>query len=103
MLWPGYTFGEHLVYGFPGVGHCEWPGVFPRREVTPSERVDPFEGAAQHNEDPLLSTHPGKDDQVILEKSMVDAERGFATQLMSYEELVKHLRGEESRLIRRLP
>jgi len=36
MLWPDYTFGRHLVYGFPGVGHCEWSGVFPRREVAPS-------------------------------------------------------------------
>ena len=23
MLWPDYTFGEHLIFGFPGVGHCE--------------------------------------------------------------------------------
>ncbi len=72
MLWPDYTFGEHLVYGFPGVGHCEWSGVFPRREVTPSEMIDPFEGSAQHNKDLLLSMHPGKDDYVILEKSTVD-------------------------------
>ena len=43
MLWPDYTLGEQLVFGFPGVGHCEWSGVFPRREVTPEERVDPFE------------------------------------------------------------
>ena len=54
MLWPDYTFGEHLVYGFPGVGHCEWSGVFPRREVTPSEKVDPFKGAAQHNKDLVI-------------------------------------------------
>ena len=101
MLWPDYTFGEHLVYGFPGVGHCEWSGIFPRREVTPAEKVDPFKGAAEHNKDLLLSMHPGKDDYVILEKSMVDAVKGFATQPMSYEELVKHLRGEEFRLIRR--
>ena len=42
MLWPDYTFGEHLVYGFPGVGHCEWSGFFHegryplRRKSTPS-------------------------------------------------------------------
>ena len=42
MLWPDYTFGKHLTFGFPGVGHCGWSGVFPRREVTPSERIDPF-------------------------------------------------------------
>ena len=98
VLWPDYTFGEHLVFGFPGVGHCEWSGVFPRREVTPSEKIDPFEGAAQHNKDLLLSMRPGKDDYVILEKSMEDAEKGFATQPMSHEELVGHLRGEVSAL-----
>ena len=101
MLRPDYTFGEHLIYGFPGVGHCEWSGIFPRREVTPSEMIDPFEGSAQHNKDLLLSMHPGKDDYVILEKSTVDAEKGFATQPMSHEELVKHLKGKEFRLIRR--
>jgi len=74
MLWPDYTFGEHLVYGFPGVGHCEWSGVLPRREVTLSEKTNPFEGAAQHNKEILLSMRPGKDDRVILE-SMVDAEK----------------------------
>ena len=101
MLWPDHTFGEHLVYGFPGVGHCEWSGIFPRREVTPSEREDPFKGAAEHNKNLLLAMHPGKDDAVILEKSMVDAQRGFATQPMSHEELIKHLGGKEFRLIRR--
>ena len=44
---------------------------------------------------------PGKDDYVILEKSMEDAKKGFATQPMSHEELVNHLRGGEFRLIRR--
>jgi hypothetical protein len=101
MLWPDFTFGEHLVYGFPGVGHCEWSGVFPRREVTPSERMDPLEGAAQHNREILLSMRPGKDDNVILEKSMVDATKGFATQPMSHNELLNHLKGDEFRLIRR--
>jgi len=101
MLWPDHTFGEHLVYGFPGVGHCEWSGVFPRREVTPVERGDPLKGAAEHNKDLLLAMRPGKDDAVILEKSMMDADKGFATQPMSYDELVKHLQGEEFRLIRR--
>ena len=101
MLWPDHTFGEHLVYGYPGVGHCEWSGVFPRREVTPSEKIDPFEGSAQHNKDLLLSMHPGKDDAIILEKSMVDAEKGFATYPMSHQELVKYLECKEFRLIRR--
>ena len=45
--------------------------------------------------------HPGKDDYVILEKSTVDAEKGFATQPMSHEELVKHSEGQDFRLIRR--
>ena len=60
-----------------------------------------FEGAAQHNKDLLLSMRPGKDDHVILEKSMEDVYKGFATQPMLHEELVSHLKGEEFRLIRR--
>ena len=44
---------------------------------------------------------PGKDDHVILEKSMGDAEKGFATQPMSQKELVSQLGGKEFRLIRR--
>ena len=101
LLWPDHTCGEHLVFGFPGVGHCEWSGVFPRREVPPSTKVNPFAGAAQHNRDLLVSMRPGKDDRVILEKSLVDADKGFATQPMSHAELVTHLKGEEFRLIRR--
>ena len=46
----------------------------------------------------MLSTRPGKDSYVILEKSMEDAAKGFATQPMSHEELVGHLRGEVSAL-----
>ncbi len=42
---------------------------------------------------------PGKDDRVILEKSLVDADKGFATQPMSHAELITHLGGEEFRLI----
>ncbi len=42
---------------------------------------------------------PGKDDYAILEESMGNAERG-ATQPMSHEGLVGHLRGEEFRFIR---
>ena len=99
LLWLDYTFGEHLVFGFPAVGHCEWSGVFPRREVAPSDKIDPFQGAAQHNKDLLLSMRPGKDDHVILEKSMVDAEKGFATQPMSHEELATRWKGKN--LVRR--
>jgi len=40
--------------------------------------------------------------KIILKKSMVDAGKGFETQPMSDEELVKYLRGEEFRIIRRL-
>jgi hypothetical protein len=101
VLWPDHTFGEHLVSGFPGVGHCEWSGVFPRREIPPSEKVNPFDGASQHNTDLLNSMRPGKDDQVILKKSLVDADKGFATHPMSHKELINHLGGEEFRLIRR--
>ena len=35
-------------------------------EVTPSEMIDPFEGADDHNKNILLSMRPGKDDRVIL-------------------------------------
>ena len=64
----------------------------PKQEVTPWERVDPLRGVAEHNKDLLISMHQRIDDAVVMEKSMVDAEKGFATQPMSYEELVKHLR-----------
>ena len=101
MLWPGFTFGEHLTYGFPAVGHCEWSGVFPRREVTSSERTNPFEGAADHNKNILKSMRPGKDDGVILEKSLEDARKGFATPPLDLEELQAQLKGEEFRLIKR--
>jgi len=60
MLRPDHTLREHLVYGFPGVGHWERSGVFPKREVTPVEKGGPLEGAAKHNEDLLLACAEGK-------------------------------------------
>jgi len=99
MRRPDYTFGEHLVYGFPGVDHCGWSSGFPRREVTPSEKIDPSKGAAKYNEDLLLSMHPGKDDDYLEEEYGGCWER-LETQPMSDEELVKYLRGEEFRIIR---
>ena len=101
MLWPDFTFGEHLIYGFPAVGHCEWSGVFPRREVTSAERIHPLEGAAGHNASILKSMRPGKDDCIILEKSLEDSRKGFATQPLDLDMLHTQLRGEEFRLIRR--
>ena len=44
---------------------------------------------------------PGEDDKVILEKSTKDVDKGFATEPMSYSELITHLKGERFRLIRR--
>jgi len=101
MFGASYTFGEHLVFGAPGTGHCKWSSVFPRREVPPSEEIAPLGGAAQHNEDLSLSMHPGRGNCVTSEKSIGDANRGFATQPTPREEPVSHLKGEGFRLIRR--
>jgi len=76
MRRPDYTFEEHRVHGFPGADHCGWSRGFPRREVTPLEKIDPSKGAAKYNEYLLLSMHPGKDDD-YLKKSMVDAGKGL--------------------------
>ena len=70
----------------------------PKKGGNPLKKFDPLRGAAKHNKDLLLSMHQGIDDAVVMEKSMVDAEKGFATQPMSYEELVKHLRVGKSGL-----
>ena len=101
MLWPDFTFGEHLVYGFPAVGHCEWSGIWPQREVTSSQIADPFAGASDHNKTILRAMRPGKDDHVILEKSLEDARKGFATMPLTQHELDVELKGKEFRLIRR--
>ena len=83
LLWPGYTSREHLVLEFSSTGHCHWSGGFPRREVTPSDKINPHEGAAQHSKDLPLSMHWGKDDYAILERSMVDIERSLVTRCYS--------------------
>ena len=69
--------------------------------LTPEEKVDPFEGAEEHNKSILMAMRPGRDDRVILEKSMEDVEKGFAIQPMLHNELVEHLGGKKFRLIRR--
>jgi hypothetical protein len=44
---------------------------------------------------------PGKNDGIILEKSLEDARKGFATQPLTKDQLHEYLRGENFRLIRR--
>ena len=102
----GYAVARLVIrqrYGlvFPAVGHREWSGVNPRREVPPSDRKDPLKDAAIHSRILLSKIGPGKDDDVILQESMEDAEKGFATQPMSANELQRTLRGAEHSLIRR--
>ena len=75
-------------------------GVYSRREVSLFERIDPLQGAAQNNRRMLLAMRPGKDDQVILVKSMEDADKGFATASMTHQQLLEYLGGEEFCVIR---
>ena len=101
LVWPDVHFGYHLIVGFPAVGHNEWCGVFPRREVSPSERHDIFEDAEENNKKLLKKMRPGKDDDVILEKSMQDVDKGFAEEPMKLTDLQESLQGAKVRFIRR--
>jgi len=87
--------------GYPAVNHCEWSGVFPRREVPLSERKDVYLGADEHNKALLASIRPASNDDVILEKSLEDAAKGFATKPMTANELREYLQGKRLRLIKR--
>ena len=61
-----------MDHGFPGVDHRDWSGVFLRREVTPSEKVDPVKGAAEHNKEYVkprrkvrLRPHSGQGERLV--------------------------------------
>lgn len=43
--WLDAQFGDHLIIGSPALGHYERCGIFPKREVSPSEKSDIFKGA----------------------------------------------------------
>ena len=101
MFWPDVRFATHLIYGFPAVGHCEWSGVYPRREVSPSERFDIFEDAKESNERLKAKMRPGKDDDIILTKSMQDVEKGFASEPVRLTDMEALLEASKYRFIRR--
>ena len=75
--------------------------VWARRVVTPDDKQDWREGAADHNRCLLESMRPGQNDDVILVKSEADTKKHFATAPMDYPSLLKYLGGVPFRLIRR--
>ena len=93
IAWPDVQFGYNLIGGFPAVGHCSWTGVFPSREVSPSEKHNIFKEALANNKRLLAKMRPGKDDDTILKKSMEDAVKGFASKQMKMEEFEKSVEG----------
>ena len=101
MFWPDVFFAIHLIHGFPAVGHCEWSGVYPRREVSPSERFDVFKDAEESNERLKAKMRPGKDDDIILTKSMQDVEKGFASNPVRLADMESTLEASKYRFIRR--
>jgi hypothetical protein len=60
MFWPEAFLAIHPIFGCPAVGHCEWSGVYPRREVSPAERLDNFGDAEHDNERLKAKMRPGK-------------------------------------------
>ena len=101
IAWPDVGQGPHLLGGYPGVGHYEWCGIYGRREVPLSDRKDVFQDAEAHNAALLARMRPGPEDGFIMEQSLVDAERGFATRPMTWDELQNYVDGQRIRLIRR--
>ena len=101
VAWTDVQFSYQLIGGFPAVGHCDWSGVFPSREVSPAEKHDIFEGALANNKRLLAKMSPGKDDDTLFEKSIQDAEKGFASEPIRMEEFEKSVQGSNFRLIRR--
>ena len=101
MFWPDVLFAIHLIFGFPAVGHCEWSGVYPRREVSPAERLDIFGDAEDNNERLKAKMRPGKDDDIIFTKSMQDVEKGFASEPVRLTDLESSLEESKCRYIRR--
>ena len=49
--------------------------------------MDVFKDAEEHNRLLMHNVRPGAEDAIILEKSQEDAEDGFASQPMTWEEL----------------
>ena len=98
LAWPDLDHGRHLLEGYPGVGHYSWCGIYGWREVPPSDRKDVFQDAEAHNASMLAKMRPGREDSFIMEQSLVDANKGFATQPMSWEELQDYAAGRRFRL-----
>ena len=101
LAWPDVDHGYHLLEGYLGKGHYGWCGIYVWREGSPSDKKEVFQDAEAHNASLLARMRPGLEDSFIMEQSLVDARKGFATEPMSWDELQAYVAGQQFRLIRR--
>ena len=93
LAWLDLGHGRHLLECYPGVGHYRWCGIYGWREVSPSDRKDVPQDAEAHNASVLARMRPGLEDSFITEQSLVDANKGLATQPGSWDELQEYAAG----------
>ena len=90
-----------LVVGFPTVGYAPPRGAFAPKQVSPITLAKVLKEAASHNLALLRTIRPGQMYQFILDSGLKDAGKGFSTEPLKWEDLMKHVNHRPVRLIPR--
>ena len=101
LAWPDVTMPSGFVTGLPAVGFAHNYGVFPQQEASRVSFADVLGNWEEYNCEIGGSLRPGKDDEFLLTQSCKDADNGYATQPMTWNELQRCMRGQPFRLIPR--
>ena len=94
-----YPYG--LVTGLPAVGTAPCYNIFPAQQGSIINLADVVEDTEEHNRAIIARLRPGLHDDFLLSQSVVDADKGFGTQPMTWSELLRATKGRSFRLIPR--
>ena len=94
-----YPFG--LISGTPAVGTAPNYGIFPAQPGRSITLDEVLEGWESHNSHITRSLKPGLHDETLLEQSLKDADQGFCTPPLTFQELQRITKGRAFRLIPR--
>ena len=101
MSWGDVAMPCGFIEGLPAVGLAPPYGIFPQQPALPLTLNDVFFDCQAHNAEILSSLKPGPHDEFLLSQSVADAEAGFCTAPMTWNQLQRHTQGKPIRLIPR--
>ena len=101
LYWGDVTMPLGFIQGLPAVGLAPPYGIFPQQPALPITLEDVFFDCEARNSEIRASLKPGLHDDFLLSQSVADAEAGFCTPPLTWNQLLRATQGKPIRLIPR--